>query len=361
MKLLIVNPILYTSDTKTIQRAKTIKDTMIYDLCLAFMKQGAEVTLFAGEPYKPTEEEEYPFEVIWAKCILPKIFQPHAIPFCPAIKRVVKERRFDMIISSEVLSVNSFLLTLQAKDRLIIWHELAYHHKIMKQIPSKLWYHTVAKTFFNRATIVARSPEARAFISKYCRHVSDTVIEHGVNFDKFKASKEKQDYFIVIARLIESKRLDKIITQFHRFVQNGHPDYQLYFFGGGEKEKALKSQTAALGLTDNITFFGNTPHHTLTDYLAQARALLIYTEKDNSMISIIESIACGTPIITTSVPNNATYIRQYALGIVDDNWTDKDLEAICAKGKEYIQNCLDYRKNLSTESKAEAFLSLMSE
>ena len=40
MKVLIVNPILYTSETENIKRVESITDTMIYDLCLAFKKKG---------------------------------------------------------------------------------------------------------------------------------------------------------------------------------------------------------------------------------------------------------------------------------------------------------------------------------
>ena len=65
MKILIVNPILYTSEKRTPVRVKSIKDTMIYDLCLGFQESGHDVVLYAGEPYKPAVEETYPFEVIW--------------------------------------------------------------------------------------------------------------------------------------------------------------------------------------------------------------------------------------------------------------------------------------------------------
>ena len=71
MRILVINPIMYTSETRDIKRVSSIKDAMMYDLCLAFHEQGHEVTLFAGEPYRPEQEERYPFRVIWGKCILP--------------------------------------------------------------------------------------------------------------------------------------------------------------------------------------------------------------------------------------------------------------------------------------------------
>lgn len=40
MKVLVINPIMYTSETKNIKRAASIKDTMMYDFCLAFHEMG---------------------------------------------------------------------------------------------------------------------------------------------------------------------------------------------------------------------------------------------------------------------------------------------------------------------------------
>ena len=115
MQVLIVNPIIYTSETAEIKRAASIKDTMIYDLCLAFQKKGHEVTLAAGEPFRPLKAEDYPFSVIWVKCKLPKICRPNVLHYCPELKQIVKQNRYDLVISSEVFSLNSFLLTRRCK------------------------------------------------------------------------------------------------------------------------------------------------------------------------------------------------------------------------------------------------------
>ena len=85
MKILIVNPIIYTCETADIKKVGSIKDTMSYDLCLAFSKKGHEVTLVAGEPFSPLENEDYPFNIVWAKCYLPKICKPNVLPCCPEV------------------------------------------------------------------------------------------------------------------------------------------------------------------------------------------------------------------------------------------------------------------------------------
>lgn len=353
MKILIVNPIIYTSETAEIKKVGSIKDTMSYDLCLAFSKKGHEVTLVAGEPFAPLENEEYPFNIVWAKCVLPKICKPNALPFCPEILELVKDESYDLVISSEVFSLNSLMLALCLNKNLIIWHELAKHNKLFHEIPSQLWYNLIGKTAFRSTPIIARSEEAKEFISAFCKNVAAKVIDHGVNLDKFQPCAEKEKYFIVFSQLIERKQIDKIIERFSAFVKENE-DYKLYIFGEGEKENELKKQAEPLG--GSVKFFGRVSHEELKDYLKKAAAMLVYTKKDNNMVSIVEAIASATPIVTTSVPYNASYIKENELGIVDDNWGEKELEKIVNNSEKYIKNCLNYREKVSTESKVDDFI-----
>ena len=354
MKILFVNPIIYTSETAQIKKALSVKDTMSYDLCLAFKNKGHDITLLAGEPFKPAKDEDYPFSVVWAKCALPKICKPNALPFCPELIKLVKDESFDLVISSEIFSLNSLMLALLSRDNLIVWHELAKHNSIFRRLPSRVWYNAVAKTAFRGIPVIARSKEAKEFISQFCNNVSRRIIDHGVNLEKFTPCRKKENFFIVSSQLIERKQIDRIIDKFAAFSDK-HGDYRLYIFGEGESETALKEQAHSLGLDGKIQFFGKVSHDTLKDYLSKARALLVYTRKDNNMVSIVEAIACATPIVTTSVPYNASYIKENALGIVNDNWDEGDLERIISD-RSYIENCAEYRKSISTECRVDDFI-----
>lgn len=220
MKVLVINPIMYTSETKNIKRAASIKDTMMYDFCLAFHEMGHSVTLVGGEPFKPTKSETYPFEVLWWECKCQKVCMPHCLPFMPETYWYVKQHRteYDLIITSEVFSLNSLMAYRAAPDKTIIWHELAKHNAIMKRIPSKIWYGVIARLFMRNAKVVARSVEARNFVKKYCMNTDVNVIDHGVNLDKFKASTEKDNSFVVCSQLIERKKIDGILEKFAMYL-----------------------------------------------------------------------------------------------------------------------------------------------
>lgn len=360
MKILVINPIMYTSETKNIKRAVSIKDTMMYDFCLAFHEMGHDVTLVGGEPFKPLKTEEYPFEVLWWECKGTKLFMPHCFPYMPETCRYVRQHRgeFNLIISSEVFSVNSLMVYRSASKKVIIWHELAKHNSILKQIPSKVWYGFIARFFMRNAKVVARSIEARSFICRYCKNTESKVIDHGVNLDKFKACTEKDNSFVVCSQLIERKRIDGIIEKFMSYIKKYNSDYVLYVIGDGELEAELKRQVSDMSESEKIIFTGKLSHSELLPILAKAKALLVNTIKDNNMISIVESIAVGTPIITTDVPLNSTYIKKFNLGIAKKQWDESDIQEVVLNSEKYVRNCLDYRYRLSTKRKAEQFVEL---
>lgn len=87
-RILILNSILYTSETDQIPQVKTIRDTMIYGMCLGFLHLGHNVTLAALEDYKPTEEEQYEFPVLFFKSDYEKIFKPSVLPYSSGMKNI---------------------------------------------------------------------------------------------------------------------------------------------------------------------------------------------------------------------------------------------------------------------------------
>ena len=358
MKVLIINAILYTAETANIPKVTTIKDTMIYDLCLAFKNEGHDVTLYAADSYKPIVDEEYPFRIEWGKCRLEKIFLPSRLPWMPGIKKYLRENNFDLIISSEVFSISTYYAYRIYGEKVLAWHEIDKHQAMFHQIPSKIWYNFIAKRTMKGLHVVARSNEAKGFIRKYCLNTEEIIIDHGVNLDKFVPCIEKDNYFIVCSQLIARKRIDGIIQKFKRYMVHSSNRMQLLIVGDGDQKENLAAQVKEAGLSEYVRFMGKMSHKELVPVLSRARAMLVNTEKDNSTISIVESIAVGTPVVTTEVPLNASYIKEFKLGIASE-WDEKDLDEVVNNNMEYVQNCLEYRERLSTKAKVETFIELM--
>lgn len=369
--VLIINPILYTSETNQIPRVDSIKDTMIYALCMGFVRNGHKVTLIAAQDYAPVRKESYPFEVIFMKTVCHRIFMPRCLPYMPELRNYLKRHReYDLIISSETFATWSYTAARVSPDKTIIWHELAAHNNMLHRMPSVIWYNVVARFLMRKVKVAPRSEAAAAFIRQFMRNVSETVIDHGVDLEKLDtilqredtrktegkiALPEKEKQFVVVSQLIGRKRIDRIIEVFTEFVRKGNGEYKLYIIGSGEKEEWLRSLVQEQQMQDRVVFCGQMTHTQLLPVVARSEAMLVYTSKDNNMVSIVESIAVGTPVVTTTVPYNAAYIRRERLGIAEDDWTEEALTEIVENNMFYRQNCLHYRRRLSSTFCAESF------
>ena len=99
-------------------------------------------------------------------------------------------------------------------------------------------------------------------------------------------------------------------------------------------------------------------HEEMQKYVGKAKALLIDTKQDNNMVSIPETIACGTPVVTNTIPTNAYIIEECGLGIVKDDWTDEDLIEIINNTEAYTKHCVDYHEKLGSEYAAKSLIDI---
>ena len=363
MKVLIINPIMYSNETDAIKKVDSIKDTLMYNVCRGFVAKGDEVTLIASEDFKPVFDEKYEFNVLFFKTNLKRICYPRIIPHLVGLKQYLKRNKdkFDIIICSEAFSLATYTAVRVFKNKCIVWQEMAKHQKKFHYIPSKIWHNIIVRLFFRKCLFVARSEEAKEFISKYSNNTSNIIVEHGMNLDKFPYSPRYDNkQFLVVSQLIDRKQIDKIIDVFSEFIKD-NKEYKLVICGEGNLEKFLKRYVSQLKISNNVVFLGQCDHNRLSELYRESVALLVYTRQDNNMVSIIESIASGTPVLTTPVPYNCRYVKIYNLGIVKEDWGKYELKEIVKCYRELSNNCIRYRKYLSSEYSAEKFHNIIEE
>jgi 1,2-diacylglycerol 3-alpha-glucosyltransferase len=356
MNILILNAILFTADNNTIPKVNTIKDCMIYNMALGFKNSGHEVTLVAAEEYKPVKEEYYDLEVLFFKSRLKKIFLPPVLPLPAGLWKYLRKNKnnFDLIVSSETFSFSSLAASMVSPGKTIIWQELADHNNKFRRIPSKIWYSVVAKLFMQKALVIGRSIPAKNFISKYMRRVSDTWIDHGINLEKLKYSAAKTPNFLIVSQLIARKNVGSMIAIFKRFLEK-YPEckeFKLLIAGRGDEELQLKEMVTGNNLNNNIVFLGFLNHSELNKYIAESYATLFNTKKDLNIVSIPESIASGTPVITNMVSTLSSYINSNSLGIAKNNWNEDDLKHMIENNSHYVNKCMSIRSEMSKESAA---------
>lgn len=79
------------------------------------------------------------------------------------------------------------------------------------------------------------------------------------------------------------------------------PQYQLIIVGGGPDRKSLEALAKRLGVADRVRFVGPVPQDALRAYYSAADILVLASSREGWANVLLESMACGTPVVATSI------------------------------------------------------------
>ena len=350
MNILLINLILYTVEERTIKRRKSIEDSLIYNFAMGFIENGHKVTVVALDDYRPTEEENLPFDIVYLKSWMPSIFKPDRPPYPKGLRKFLKENidTYDMVISGEVFSMPSVLSAGICKEKLYVWQEMSFHQKTLHELVSKTWHNVIVPLLLRNTMIVARSEEARDFISQYCKNVAREIVCNGANAHELFPDEVSEDYFIIVSQLVERKNVKASIEQFAKFIKVPHFEhYRLLIIGYGDAEDSLKNLVEKLGVGENVHFLGRQSHKEMAVHLRHAKGLLINTFRDLNLLTIAEAIVSGTPVISNTEPDRMKYINDNHMGIARDNWDENDLVEVATNYESYHKACVMHRDEMT--------------
>jgi glycosyltransferase involved in cell wall biosynthesis len=114
-----------------------------------------------------------------------------------------------------------------------------------------------------------------------------TVLYPPVDVDAFEVGADRDDFYLVVARLVPYKRVSLLLKAFEQL-----PSRRLIVIGDGPQLKELRAAAPS-----NVSLLGRQSFASMHEHLQRARAFLYAAEEDFG-ISIVEAQACGTPVIT---------------------------------------------------------------
>ena len=118
-----------------------------------------------------------------------------------------------------------------------------------------------------------------------CYRREAEVIYPPVAIDRFPFVSQKQDYYLVVSRLVGYKQVGLIVDAFN---QLGLP---LLVIGDGNDRQMLERRAKK-----NIQFLGWRSNEEVATYMSQAKAF-VYAAYEDFGIAPVEAQACGTPVI----------------------------------------------------------------
>ncbi len=124
-----------------------------------------------------------------------------------------------------------------------------------------------------------------------------TVIMNGVDRSLFNAKdKGAGKYLLSVGNLVPLKGHEYILKALVKLTQE-----RLTIIGSGELENSLKNLAYRLNISDRVSFLSNVPHRDLPAYYGQAKCTILMSSMEGMPNVVLESLACGTPVIATNV------------------------------------------------------------
>ena len=245
-----------------------------------------------------------------------------------------------------------------------------FEHKVLRDARMVLYTTEEEMILANRAFLPWRS---RSVVSGYgiaSRALPET-------FDKQHLIRQltashpglrNRKFILFLARIHEKKGIDLLLKAFAA-ARAGLPATALVIAGPGENKTLhrLRQLASSLALAEDVVWTGPLYGDAKWDTLRAAEAYVLPSHQENFGISVVEALACGTPVLISDKVNIWREIRNYNCGLVapdDVSGTTNLLRQWAARTPdETRQMAIDARRcfshNFDLDVTSERFFSLL--
>ncbi|HXT78611.1 MAG TPA: glycosyltransferase, partial [Acetobacteraceae bacterium] len=105
------------------------------------------------------------------------------------------------------------------------------------------------------------------------------------------------------------------------------PDFELVIVGEGPERGRLEEQIGRLGLRDRVRLLGPRPHASLPALYGAADASVLASSREGWANVLLESMACGTPVVASNIWGNPEVVRSRAGGVIAEHNTPEGIAA----------------------------------
>ena len=152
---------------------------------------------------------------------------------------------------------------------------------------------------------VANSDAVRARIRRYYERDAE-VVHPPVDVASFAVAAEREDFYLVVSRLVAYKHVDAAIRAFNELGT------RLKIVGEGRDRRRLERMAR-----DNVEFLGRQRDDKLRELLAASRGLIFPAEDDFGIVCV-ESLASGRPVLALGRGGVPEIVDDGRTGIVFD-------------------------------------------
>ncbi len=149
------------------------------------------------------------------------------------------------------------------------------------------------------------------------------VMRNGVDLELFRPQPRDEarqalglqgdPVIISVGNLIELKGNHLTLAALPQILAR-HPRAQFVMVGAGAERDALARQAQALGVASQVRFAGRVPQRDLATWFSAADVSVLASSREGWANVLLESMACGTPVVATRVWGTPEVVTQPCAG-----------------------------------------------
>ncbi|HTT54257.1 MAG TPA: glycosyltransferase family 4 protein [Streptosporangiaceae bacterium] len=235
--------------------------------------------------------------------------------------------RFDVLEADQIPYFQLFVLrlvaTLKRKTFTVTWHEVWSRSYWREYLGLAGWAAWPVERLAMRLpdVIVAASPQTAGRLRQVLgADAAVATVPNGIDLTAIRAACPAAGPadLVLVGRLIGHKRVGMILDVMARLHSSGLRT-TCRIIGDGPERAALEQQARVLGLGPAVDFRADvSEQEELYALLKSARVFVCLSVREGFGMAVLEAIACGLPVLTTSAPDNHAQhlVRDYSRGTV---------------------------------------------
>jgi len=145
------------------------------------------------------------------------------------------------------------------------------------------------------------------------------VVYNGVNTSLFAHKPERKfrkgtPQFLFVGNLYAHKNVSELLFALKKLIKL-YPKAYLVIVGEGDGSDNLRNLINELNLQNHVSIVGHVPHHELPYYYSSSDVYITASRCEQFPLPLIESWACGTPVIASNIPAHLALLKESDAGL----------------------------------------------
>ena len=221
---------------------------------------------------------------------------------------------------------------------------LYYFYRFLK--PLIYWYE---KRIYQKASkIISISKHTASLIQKQFQIPAQkiSVIPFPVDTEKFKPNENSKrakspltpplekggrgDFILMVGRATDLRKNVKLLLRSFSIIKRRFPELKLIIIGDKPEDGRLEKFCAQLGIEDCVSLLGHITTKDMIKYYTQAKLFVLPSLQEGLGIVVLESMACGTPVVSTKCGGPEEIITPGENGyLVENNNAEALANGVC--------------------------------